>query len=203
MFRRRLELSPKAFNSWAVIDFVADKLDMDQIKSEIVCVRCPVVANNGKFFYFRCIASQYLTLIHLLQALVPSLPSLLPSLLRFSYAISFSPDECLSLVWAIFYRISLACLTIPSSPDELQALVWLFFSTWTLPRPPFPCHPAQTSFKHSSGLFFHLDASLLPPLQYYLALTCLTSYRILPFPPPAIVSGNVYLFLLESQYLRI
>jgi len=31
--------SPKTFNSWAVIDFVANKLDMDQIRSSACVVQ--------------------------------------------------------------------------------------------------------------------------------------------------------------------
>ena len=43
--------SPKTLNSWAVIDFVANKFDMDLIKSEIMRIHCPVVAINQVSFF--------------------------------------------------------------------------------------------------------------------------------------------------------
>ena len=49
--------SPKSFNSWAVIDFVADKLDMDQIRDRVRALSS-CCQQLGKFFY-GCNTSQF------------------------------------------------------------------------------------------------------------------------------------------------
>ena len=70
-----------------------------------------------------------------------------------SLTISYSPNECLLLVWAIF---SLDPPPLPSStcyqPDELQVLVWSSFHLG--PSTPLSVSSAQMSFKHLSGLVF-------------------------------------------------
>jgi hypothetical protein len=43
-------ISPKMFNSWAVIDFVADKLDMDQIRDRVRALSS-CCQQLGKFFF--------------------------------------------------------------------------------------------------------------------------------------------------------
>jgi len=56
--------TPKSFNSWAVIDFVADKLNIDQIRDRVRALSS-CCQQLGEFF-LRCIVIQLLTLIHLL-----------------------------------------------------------------------------------------------------------------------------------------
>ena len=45
---------PKTFNCWAVIDFVGEKLDMDQIRNRVHALSS-CCQQLGKFFFSRCI----------------------------------------------------------------------------------------------------------------------------------------------------
>jgi hypothetical protein len=60
--------SPKTFNSWAVIDFVADKLDINQIRDGVRALSS-CCQQLGEFF-LDATQSDLLTLIHLGMGMV-------------------------------------------------------------------------------------------------------------------------------------
>jgi hypothetical protein len=116
-----------------------------------------------------------------------------------STSMSSSPDELQVLVWLVFQlglNLDLPFHVIQPRRASSTRLDFFFYLNASL-LPPLPSQSAQTSDKHSSGISFYLilwTPSLSPSVQYPPALTCLTSYGILPFSPPAIVSSNVYFF---------
>ena len=107
-----------------------------------------------------------------------------------SLTISSSPDEHLSLVWAIFsldpfpQSFPFTSLTVLSIRRATSTHM-LIFSTQPFPQP-FPhlsrSHPAQMSLKHSSGLFFFASTLHLNPPYDLNQPICSPDTSLLPYP---------------------
>jgi hypothetical protein len=100
------------------------------------------------------------------------------------------PDELQALVWAISYRVPPFGLPYHLiQPRRATSARLVILSIWTLPPPPFPHHPVQMSYKHSSGLLFSPQ--------------CFTSTSLTISISPDELQALVWLFFQHRLYLHL